>query len=167
MVTLFFGTIAFLLGIVLLGAHLVSEWSKSRPRRIPLWLQCLLVGLLLLSNFPVAAFILWSVNDVQNSYRGIVINESEQHIESMVVDVCGQQMELGSIAPGKQVETTTSIKQEGSITFTARQGNRQLAGEVEGYAHRGSASSKTIRIRPNHQVEISANYPSSRYATRD
>lgn len=125
-----------------------------------------LVGLLLVSNFPAAFYFVTAAEAVKNRYRLVVVSESDQSIESFLIIHSNQRLEAGPISPGSQTVATVPVISEGAITFTARQGKHHLAGEVEGYVTHGMGGSKTIRIKSDRQVEISENYP-EHYANRD
>ena len=151
------GFAAFVAGTVALLRYL---WRESRVQRTTggsLWLQGLLVGGLLLANFPAAAFFTLSAIDVSTRYTVRVHNASDRPIESLVVTGPGVRVELGPIAPGQRTRRHIHFRGDGPLDFSARQQELQFGGQLEGYVTHGWGGDKSIRIRQRGVYEIQSN----------
>ena len=151
------GFVAFVVGTVALVRHLLRESRLERTTRSPLWLQGVLVGGLLLVNFPAAAFFTLSAIDVSTRYTVRVHNDSDRPIESLVVTGPGVRLELGPIAPGQHTRRHIHFSGDGTLGFSARQQELQFGGQLEGYVTGGMGGDKSIRVRQRGVYEIQPN----------
>ena len=113
-----------------------------------------MVGGLLLVNFPAAAIFTLSAINVVTRYTVRVLNESGNAIESFVVTGPGVRVELGPVAPGHRVKRHLGFSGDGSLEFTARQGQSNFRGVLDGYVTGGLGGDTTIRVLPERQIEI-------------
>ncbi len=143
LMTILIGVVAFLGGAVCLILHLKRESRAARTSP----LSALMVGGLLIANFPVAAFYLSSVIDISTRYTVRVHNDSEHPIESFMILGPGIQTEIGPIPSGKNVVQHNHPTSDGSLRFTARQHELNFDGELEGYVCNGLGGDKTVRIK--------------------
>lgn len=148
------GTISVTIGAVFLVRHVWREFQATRSLRPKRWLQMVMVGGLLLVNFPAAAIFTLSAINVVTRYTVRVLNESGNAIESFVVTGPGVRMELGPIAPGRRVVRHLGFCGDGPLDFTARQGQSTFRGVLEGYVTGGVGGDTTIRLMPESQYEI-------------
>ena len=119
--TIFVGIAAVILGAAALSCHLWREARVQRPTGRRLWLQGVMVGGLLIANFPAAAFFAVSAFDLSTRWTVRVFNDSDHPIESLVVTGPGVRVELGPIAPGQRSQRDISFRGDGTLDFSARQ----------------------------------------------
>jgi hypothetical protein len=148
------GFVAFVVGTFALVRHLLREFRVERTTRSQLWLQGVLVGGLLLVNFPAAAFFTLSAIDVSTRYTVRVHNDSDRPIESLVVTGPGVRLELGPIAPGQRTRRHIHFCGDGRLDFSARQQELQFGGQLDGYVTGGLGGDKSIRVRQRGVYEI-------------
>lgn len=144
---------AFLGGAVCLIFHLKSESRNARTSPI----KALLVGGLLIANFPLAVFYTTSAYDISTRYTIRVHNESNDSIESFVILGPGIKTEMGPISSGHKAVRHYYPTTDGSLRFAARQNGLSFDGELEGYVTRSWAGDKTVRVRENGSIEIKDN----------
>jgi hypothetical protein len=144
---------AFLGGAVCLIVHLKSESHNARTSPI----KALLVGGLLIANFPLAVFYTTSAYDISTRYTIRVHNESNDPIESFVILGPGIKTEMGPISSGHKAVRHYYPTTDGSLRFAARQNGLSFDGELEGYVTRSWDGDKTVRIRENGSIEIKDN----------
>ena len=154
LLTILIGFIAFVVGSVALVRHLLHEVRVERTTRSPLWLQGVLVGGLLLINFPAAAFFTHSAIAVSTRYTIRVYNDSDQPIESLVVTGPGVHLELGPINPGQRTRRHIYFRGDGALEFLARQQELMFSGQLEGYVTSGLGGDRSIRVRQRGVYEM-------------
>jgi hypothetical protein len=110
--------------------------------------RTLLVGLLLLFNFPAAAFYALSGFALITQYVVTVVNESDATIDDFVVDGPGVQVELGPIQVGESKQCRVFFDADGTLMFNARQQQLRFDGEIEGYVTGNLGGMATVRIKP-------------------
>ncbi|MES2981786.1 MAG: hypothetical protein V4727_05675 [Verrucomicrobiota bacterium] len=141
--TVLIGFIVFLAGAVCLILHLKHE---SRARRTSP-LNALLVGGLLIANFPLAAFYTSSAIEISKRYTVRVYNDSDHTIESFILEAPGVNTDLGPIPPKIHTKHQMHFTDEGSLKFTARQQELKFGDELEWYVSRSSKGrDKTIKV---------------------
>ncbi len=153
LMTILIGIIAFLGGAICLILHLKRESRTARTSP----LNALLVGGLLIANFPVAAFYASSAIDISTRYTVRVYNDSNHPIESFMILGPGVQTEIGPIPSGQKVVRHYYPTTDGYLRFTARQQKQNFDGELEGYVTGSSEGDKTVRIREKGSFEIKDN----------
>ncbi len=154
LLTLPLGLAAFLAGTIALTWHLWREWRVGRTTRSPLWLHAVLVGGLLLINFPAAVFYMLSAINITTRYTVRVHNDSDRPIESLVVTGPGVRVELGPIAPGQQAQRHVHFRGDGTLDFSARQQEILFSGQLEGYVTGGLGGNRTIRVKQRGVYEL-------------
>ncbi len=159
LLTLPLGLAAFLAGTIALTWHLWREWRVGRTTRSPLWLQAVLVGGLLLINFPAAVFYMLSAINITTRYTVRVHNDSDRPIESLVVTGPGVRVELGPIAPGQQAQRHVHFRGDGTLDFSARQQEILFSGQLEGYVTGGLGGNRTIRVKQRGVYELQPALP--------
>ncbi len=153
LMTILIGLIAFLSGAVCLTLHLKRESRTGRTSP----LNALLVGGLLIANFPAAIFYTSSAIDISTRYTIRVYNDSDHQIESFMILGPGIETEIGPIPSGKKVVRHYYPTTDGYLRFTVRQHGLSFEGELEGYVTGGSEGDKTVRIREKGSFEIKDN----------
>lgn len=149
------GFAAFIAGAVSLLCHLKRELRVvERAKRGPLWVRALLVGGLLLINFPAAALYTLSAIEVATRYTIHVHNDSDQPVQSLVVTGPDIRVELGPLVPGQQARRHLHFRGDGTLDFSACQQELQFSGQLDGYVTGGLGGEKSIRIRPGGAYEI-------------
>lgn len=157
--TILVGLVAFYRGASALCRHL---WFESRAQLISsrtLFLQAVVVGSLLLANFPVAGYFALSAVAVSMQYTVRVYNKSDQTIDSFIVTGPGVRIELGPIASGQYTRRDILIQTDGTLEFTARQQELEFKGELEGYITGGMGGFKDIRVKQGGVYEIYPDAP--------
>ncbi|TWT64191.1 hypothetical protein [Rubinisphaera italica] len=152
--TILVGLVAFYMGASALCRHL---WFESRAQLISsrtLFLQAVVVGSLLLANFPVAGYFALSAVAVSMQYTVRVYNNSNQTIDSFIVTGPGVQVELGPIASGQYKRRDILIQTDGTLEFAARQQELEFKGQLEGYITGGMGGFKDIRVKQGGVYEI-------------
>lgn len=148
------GCVIFVAGTVALLRYIWRARRAGHHSPGLLWAQGLLVGGLLLSNFPMAAFYTLSAIDVATRYTVRVHNDTDRPVESLVVTGPGVHAELGPIAPGQWVRRHFHFRGDGPLEFSARQQDSRSTGQLEGYVTGGLGGDKSIRIGLGGEYEI-------------
>jgi hypothetical protein len=154
MLTIYMGIAAFVVGAFALVRHLRHESRARRTTSRSLWFEGVLVGGLLLANFPAAAFFSLSAMNIHTRYTVRVHNDSDQPIESLVVTGPGVRVEFGPIAPGEHTHRHIHFSGDGTLDFSARQQELRFGGQVEGYVTGGWSGDTSVRIKPRGVFEI-------------
>jgi hypothetical protein len=158
------GLVLFGIGCTCLVTYMSREEKISRVRWIPLQLQSFLVGALLFLNFPLAIiYVSWSI-DLMGQYLIRVVNESEATVESFVLKGPGVEVELGPLPPRTAKRRYLDFTGDGTLSFTARQGQLQFDGEVEGYVTGGFGSEATVHVQPAGQFVVQQERSTPRWA---
>lgn len=151
--TVFFGTILFLCGSVILLAHLYREHRARKTPRFRLLLQGFLVGGLLLVNFPVAMFYAGSALDLETRYRLQVFNESDRRIESLIITDHHFDYELGPILSGQSLDKNFHFSGSSTLDFICEQQDGRFEGNLEGYDY-GWGGGRSLRIRSGLNYDV-------------
>jgi hypothetical protein len=144
--TLLIGIVAFFAGMICLILHLKHQSKSNQTAQRTLIIRTLLVGGLLIVNFPVAAIYASSAIDISTRYTVRVYNDSFHAIESFVILGPNIQTEMGPIPAGKKAVQHNYPKGDGCLRFTARQGQVCFDGELEGYVTGNSSGDKNVRV---------------------
>jgi hypothetical protein len=152
--TVVLGSAAFVAGMIALVLHVLREGKDGRMARSRLWPKGVLVGGVLLANFPAAFFFILSAIDVSARYTLRLHNDSDRPIESLVVTGPGVRLEFGPIAPGRDLRWLLHFAGEGPLDFSARQSGFLFGGQLDGYVTTGSGGEKSIRVRRGAEYEI-------------
>ncbi|MEY3394901.1 MAG: hypothetical protein RL346_1137 [Verrucomicrobiota bacterium] len=142
------GFIAFLIGTTCLIVHLRNETRIGITAQRTLIPRALMVGGLLILNFPAAAFYTGSAIKLHTRYTVEVRNESGQPIDSLSILGPGVNTAPVSIAPGKTIEQHLRFKHDGELTFSLNQHGSEIRGVIEPYVTGGLGGHATLRIHP-------------------
>jgi hypothetical protein len=143
------GTIGSGLVLVFLGSLcLVKDFidGSSRtllrpPRRVDV-----LAAVVLIANFPAAAFCLYSAEEVRTRYTVEVFNETNGPISSFVLTGPGVSTDLGPIAAGQHVRWHLHFHGSGPLNFAAKQ-QTEFKGQLDGYVSSDWPGHKLIQVR--------------------
>ncbi len=142
--TILLGLVAFLVGMTCLALHLSRE-AGVQPERS--WRQAILVGGLLLINFPAAFLCVRSANDIATRYTLTVENQSGEVIDRLVFEGACPRLEFEKLKAGARLVYWFQPEFEGPATFEARLGDKRLEGVVDLWVTAGQ--SLTLRIKQN------------------
>jgi len=148
------GVFFFLVGAVSLAWHLRDDQGVQRTRRHPLWLEGILVGGLLLINFPVAAYLTYSVWDVMTRCTVTVLNEGDRPIDGLVLTGPGVQTKVGRVPGGARRTRHLHVRGDGALAFAGQLQDRPIGGTVDGYVTSGMGGAVTLRVKADGTYEV-------------
>jgi hypothetical protein len=140
------GLAFFAVGVMCLVAHVY--------RRRDFDVATLLLGSLLLSNFPAAAIYGLSAIGLITQYVVQVVNGSDVVVDSFIVEGGGVHVELGPIQVGESKQCRVFFDADGTLRFKARQQQLRFDGEIEGYVTRNVGGMATVQIKPGGNFEV-------------
>jgi len=111
------GLVLFFVGTICLIWHINHEARSEHKCRRPLTRQSLLVGGLLLVNFPAAALYGLSVIGLMTQYTVRVINESGTTIDSFVLIGPHVHVDVGPIPMGDVKSRSLAFNGDGTLDF--------------------------------------------------
>lgn len=152
------GLIWFVIGVICVIVHLLrSGGPEAAPSQG--WKPALILSLLL-ANFPVVYFYLNTVDELLTRYTVVVINDSQQPIESLFIKTGGQHTlaEFKPIASGQSAKRHFSVSGT-PLDFTARQNQSGFGGSVDSYAFSDGKQGKIIRIKSPGTYELESYSP--------
>ncbi|MCD6050362.1 MAG: hypothetical protein K0Q55_1765 [Verrucomicrobia bacterium] len=148
LITIFLGLVWFVMGAICLSIHLHRRGQIAPPeRRRQNWLAFTTAGLLLV-NFPAAYYYTAWASGISTRYTLIVVNESGQHMESVMVSAPGVKREFGPIQAGGQVKRHLNFFGDGRMDFKAK-ASTETAGMIDGYAMGSMGGKKVVRLKPD------------------
>ena len=142
LMTILIGIICFIAGAVCLILH--QKRNAQAAQRSPL--SSVVVGLLLMTNFPAAYFYTSSAFDISSRYTIRISNQSNLPVEQVLISGPTIEHKLGPTPAGENTIHHIYINEPGFLKFTIHQSATTLHGELEGYVHKGSTGDKTITI---------------------
>jgi hypothetical protein len=144
--TILGGLSFFAVGVMCLAAHVY--WRRDFD------VATLLLGSLLLSNFPAAAIYGLSAIGLTTQYVVQVINGSDVVVDSFIVEGGGVHVEFGPIQVGESKQCRVFFDADGTLRFKARQQQLRFDGEIEGYVTRNVGGMATVQIKPDGKFEV-------------
>jgi hypothetical protein len=147
------GYFTVLAGLVFVAVGITCLVAYAYRRR-DVSARTILVGVLLFSNFPMAAIYALSAIGLMTQYVVEVVNESDSVVDSFVVEGPGVRVELEPIQAGERKHCRVFFDGDGNLTFTARQQQIRFAGEIDSYVTRNLGGMATIRIKPGGKFEV-------------
>ncbi len=148
------GLLLFAIGAGCLVVYVIREARNGQPHRIPLGLQSLLVGGLLLVNFPAAAYYAWSAVGLMTQFTVCVVNETGAVVDNVVLTGPGVHVETGPIPAGSRSWHTVHFSTDGTLEFAASWQSGSSEGPIEEYVTNGVGGDATLRLLPNGEYEI-------------
>lgn len=153
LLTILIGIFCFIAGAVCLILHLKR---KARATGISP-ISALLIGGLLIANFPAAVFYAHSAIEISTRYTVRVYNDSNYTIDSFIILGPGVEVEIGPIASGHNAIQHNHITTDGSLNFTARQQEVNFNGELESYVSINHEGDMTVRITKKGSYQLKDN----------
>jgi hypothetical protein len=155
LITIFLGLVWFVIGSIGLSLLLRRQGQIAPPeRRRQNWLA-FSTACLLLINLPAAYYYTAWASAISTRYTLIVVNESGQHLESVMVSAPGVKREFGPIQPGGQVKRHLNFFGDGRMDFKAR-ASTETSGIIDGYAMGSMGGKKVLRLKPDGAYSIDA-----------
>jgi hypothetical protein len=155
LVTLCMGLFAFLAGVACLFDFLLKARRDGLSGTQVLW-RFVLGAALLIVNFPVAGWILMTVNDITFGYVVVVVNEGPVAIDEFRVFDRGGTVDFGTIAPGATVNRLFHVKSEGPLACRGLRAGAEIHAVIDGYAT-GLGGNRLVKIKPDGNLEVVAN----------
>jgi hypothetical protein len=139
------GIVCFFVGCIVLNVHVVRAFRRAPQSRRSTKRAGTLVGILLLSNFPIAILCAWTALSIDGAYLVTVVNTSGSPLDSFVLSGPGLSVELGPLAPGDRARHLCRLNGDGGIDFSATlRGNAAFTGTVDGYVFGGADKVVTV-----------------------
>ena len=113
---MYVGVIVFFIGVVCLAVYVVKARSSDVAGY---WKLFIVVLVLLLVNFPVAAAIIGAVRYVISTSTVTVYNQSRIVIEDFLVSNEEHLYYIGSILPNEKIEKKFTFSQKGKFIITS------------------------------------------------
>jgi hypothetical protein len=157
LINIFTGLVLFTFGAICLAAYGFRESRTLGKRRVPLGWQIVLVAGLLLINFPAAAMYGISAMRLMNFRNVVIVNDSGKTIESFMLQAPGVEVEVGPIEPNKIAIRNLDFHSDGKLNFSAKQGDFQFGGQLEGYLTGGTGGETIVRVQPDGKFEVLRN----------
>lgn len=152
--TILAGLVLFAAGVICLAVYMVREGRVERTRRVPLGLQGLIVGGLLVVNFPAAAFYANSAIDLMVQCRIHIINESGKAVNSFLLTGPGVDTEAGPIPQAGRTQCYLDFHGDGPLNFSAKQQDFQFQGQLAEYVTGGWGGEITVKLKPEGKYEV-------------
>lgn len=140
------GIACLLIGTICLLAHnrRVQADPAAYPRR---WLYPGLAGALLLLNLPVGALYMFVALNHASRYTIVVVNLSDQVVESLVLNGPGiDSLELGPISGKRRASTRLEFTGDGKLVYSGRCKGQVHSGILDGSANPISGGGKQLLI---------------------
>jgi hypothetical protein len=133
-------------GLVLL----YIRWPNGSASKLSSWLTLVL----LLSNFPAAAFCYRSAWSRMTAHHLTAVNRSGRTIRSLRLSGPGVAEALGPISPGAQAETVYWPQRKGEVTYAIEWERSTSTGLAEGYVDPGLGASFYLIVDHDGRVGI-------------
>jgi hypothetical protein len=139
-----------LVGVGMLLAGLVSVVSGLvlLARRFILTTRYVLVAVVLVINFPVAAGIVWTTFCIMTEYRIVVRNLAPAPIQNAAITVTSTStsIPIGRIEPGASVTQWLAAEGDGDLALTGQLMGRPLQSEGDSYVTNSGGGLKRIEV---------------------
>jgi hypothetical protein len=156
LMTLLIGFIAFLIAATCLILYLRNETRSGVTPQRTLIVRALLVGGLLVLNFPTAAFYTGSAIKIYTQYTVEISNDSQQPIERLTITGPGITVNLDPIPPGKTLKQYLQFKGDGPLEFSGSQNEIEFSGTLDPYVTGNLGGHKILRVKSKGLCEIIA-----------
>lgn len=153
-VVLFAGVPVVVVGF---GALARFWWVTSRtpnvsPRRLRV--ATLASAGLLLTNFPVAAVIVWAALAIDTRYTVVVHNASQVQLDRVRVFGGGCDASYGSLPPGATASRSFWIRGDGVIVLRASSGDDGLEQSISSYVTVGGGGHLTVTVEQDKRIAV-------------
>jgi hypothetical protein len=109
---------------------------------------------LLLANFPIAALCVFGGLYLHARYTVEVVNETGVPIERVEITSPGIAESVGPIAPAAKTRCRFIIPGDGTLTFTAHAGGKEITGTVDGYVTNGMGGDRRVILQPDGKFTV-------------
>ena len=153
-VVLYGGAALVATGVVALA---LSLWSATRTPDAPIRrirVSALSCGGLLLANILAAGCILWAGIAIATRYTVVVINASQQRLDSVRVFGGGCDASYGSLLPGATARRSFWIRQDGTLVLHASEDKDTLEQTIDDYVTGNSGGYLKITVQPELTLSI-------------
>ena len=154
--TLIAGAAAFLVGIIELACYGEIAFRTPNVPARQVRFSSLVCGLLLFSNFPVAAGIVVAANAIDSCYTVVIHNHSQKSLERVGVFADGGcEADFGTIPSGETVQRSFWILGDGELEFRAVSGSTPKREIVDDYVTHDMGGHTTITCNSDGTVSHS------------
>jgi hypothetical protein len=153
-VTMMLGWAFLLAGLFCLYKHIDNGLRSAPASRARILVPSLAALAIMLLNIPVGYTILNIVISIETRYTVTIINHTRESLDEIVVEGGGVREHIGTLPPGGQTRRSFHFRQDGTLMFHAREGNKQLEQTVEGYVCGGWGGETTIILSGDGIIEI-------------
>jgi hypothetical protein len=129
MVNILVGLILFLTGTVFLLRFLSDGCESKLIKERRVIIELVVVGSLLLANFPVAVVLVVAADRVRSRYVVTIVNESNQRIDDLHVTGGGIDANFGSVFPATSKKRGFNIKHDDELIFLGMRGGEPVQGQ--------------------------------------
>jgi len=112
-------------GLVYLGAGILKRIRSGTWLRASIG-PAVLVGAVLISNFPVCYGLFWASWNIATRYTVTVSNHASTPIEKAALNGGGVSLQVGQIKAGATITRKFHITHDGTLIFSAEQSERRL-----------------------------------------
>jgi hypothetical protein len=151
MLTIMGGLVLVPIGLI----ALVRAWWLARNAKQPLGLSGACCAVLLFSNFPVAAGLVFAAHQIETAYTVVITNSSTEEIRNVRVFGAGCEESYGDLGPGEEAERTFWVQSEGTLEFVADGPTNTYQQTVDGYVTNGLGGWVSVTVNPDGSVSVS------------
>ena len=150
-ITIFAGLVLVFVGVVALA----RACCLARDAKQPLGLSAAICGVLLLSNFPVAARLTFAAIQIDTAYTVVINNSSTDDLRHVRVFGGGCAESFGSLEPGEEAKRTFSIRSQGTLEFLAEGQAGVYQETIDGYVTGGLGGKTSITVNRDGTLTVS------------
>lgn len=160
----------FVIGSLALGVHVWKIARTPRGARRSSWRSALFSGAVLVLNFPVAGAILCIVDKIDPTifeghecehqgepgyrarapghYTVLIHNETDECMTASKILGCGQDQDIGALAPGQRKSCLLVLDERGTIEFRAESAEATYAVAVDVLIPPSTGGQTTVTLHP-------------------
>ena len=148
------GSLSVLVGLACLVFYLYrSARSASVPPRT-LRRHGLVVGGMLLANFPVAIGLTVAGIAIDTMYTVTIINDSGRPVQTCRIVGGGVDIDFGTVPAGQKGRKRFWIRRDGELELRAQHGQMQLRETIDGYVTHNMDGCTDVTISPGGKVQV-------------
>ena len=140
-------------GLVYLGAGILKRIRSGTWLRVSIG-PAVLVGAVLISNFPVCYGLFWAGVHIATTYTVVVRNHASTPIEKAALNGGGVSLQIGQIKAGATITSKSHITQDGTLIFSAEQNGSQIGVLVDSYVTNSSGGHKEIDVSADGSISV-------------
>ena len=145
-----FGLVAFCIGIICLAIY---AYKSSKQNKYHWGRKAILSLAILLSNFPVAAAIIYHVTYIQSTYYVVINNNSAYEITDIVVTAKNQHM-LNNITPMSVSRYALHFDHEGAVNYSMIFNHVKHTGVLFGYVTWDHGHTAVMEVTHSGSIKI-------------